>query len=415
MQRKFRPVTQIGLLKFYNLIEDSSFDFVDNNNLSVTEKFNKFLTLLQNSYIEAFPFKTYKVRSDEPGSNSWFNEDLKYMRNHLKFLYEVSKQYKQPADIQIYKSYKKVYNNAIKSAKIANNDKIIKTSKNPIRAMWKIINKHRKIITKDECSPTVSPNDFNIYFSSIAQILVDSTSSDDLNPMLNLQNKMPPTSTFNFQQFSFNEVRDILNNIKNKSSCDIFGLSVKLLKVIKNLIVIPLTKLINSCVQSNSFPDILKKAVVVPVFKKGDKHDVSNYRPISLLPAISKVVEKCMAVRLTTFFEQHSITSSQFGFRAGKNTTLGILNLISDILDGFNNFQYTAVLFCDLTKAFDCVSHNILLRKLHYYNFSPDSIELIRSYLKNRSQIVRIAGVASEERVLNIGVPQGSVLGLFSF
>nr|CAI5846558.1 unnamed protein product [Callosobruchus analis] len=103
------------------------------------------------------------------------------MQNHLKFLYEVSKQYKQPADIQIYKSYKKVYNNAIKSAKIANNDKIIKTSKNPIRTMWKIINKHRKIITKDECIPAVSPNDFNIYFSSIAQNLVDSTSSDDLN------------------------------------------------------------------------------------------------------------------------------------------------------------------------------------------------------------------------------------------
>nr|CAI5825267.1 unnamed protein product [Callosobruchus analis] len=220
VQRKFRPVTQLGLLKFYNLIEYSSFDFVDNNNLTVTEKFNKFVTLLQNSYIEAFPLKTYKVRSDEPGNNSWFNEDLKYMRNHLKFLYEVSK------------------HNAIKSAKIANNDKIIKSSKNSIRAMWKIINKHRKISTKDECIPAISPNDFDIYFSSIAQILVDSTGSTDLNPMLNLVNKTPPTSKFNFQRVSFNEVRDILNNIKNKSSCDIFGLSVKLLKVIKNLIVV---------------------------------------------------------------------------------------------------------------------------------------------------------------------------------
>lgn len=123
-----------------------------------------------------------------------------------------------------------------------------------------------------------------------------------------------------------------------------------------------------------------------------------------------------MSLQIAQYFEENNyFSSSQYGFRKGKNTISGILDLISSILDSFHRFQYDVVLLCDLSKAFDCVDHGILLRKITEYGFSPESAQLLRSYLSNRKQVVRVSGVSSEESVLNIGVPQGSVLGPLLF
>lgn len=156
--------------------------------------------------------------------------------------------------------------------------------------------------------------------------------------------------------------------------------------------------------------------MVVPIFKKGDRGDISNYRPISLLPIVSKIVEKCIALRMINFLETNGCLSTcQFGFRKGKNTVVGILNLITEILNSFDSLQYNAVMFCDLSKAFDCVPHNLLLNKLQFYNFSANSISLLKSYLTKRVQAVRVGDLTSAEGEVTIGVPQGSVLGPILF
>nr|CAI5847473.1 unnamed protein product [Callosobruchus analis] len=181
------------------------------------------------------------------------------------------------------------------------------------------------------------------------------------NPFYYLKDLQRPNTSFYFADVTFNELRDIVDNLKNKPSRDIYGFSVKLIKAIKHLTVIPLTKLINICFSQNIFPAKLKTAVIIPVFKKGHPALPENYRPISLLPIISKIFEKCMAIRIAKFFESHLLFSRyQFGFRENRNTTLAIIHLVSEILDGFQNMKYTSGLFCDLSKAFDCVDHGIL-------------------------------------------------------
>lgn len=151
--------------------------------------------------------------------------------------------------------------------------------------------------------------------------------------------------------------------------------SQSLIKSIKNLIIIPLAKLINRRFDKGIFPDALKTAIVVPIYKKGDKEEISNYRPISLLPILSKVVEKCISRRITHYFESNVLFSNrQFGFREGRSTVLGIQDLLSEIMDAFESRHYHIARFFDLSKAFDCVSHEILINKLKCYGFNRTSI-----------------------------------------
>lgn len=221
---------------------------------------------------------------------------------------------------------------------------------------------------------------------------------------------------FFFSGVSPVEIRDVIDGLKNKHSSDVFGLNVKLIKSVKNQLIGPLTKLINQSFRENTFPDALKIAQITPVFKKGNPEDPGNYRPISLLSIILKIFEKCIASRLTHFFESNNLfTPCQFGFRKNRNTVLGILELVSCVLESFDSLDFTGALFCDLSKAFDCVPHDILLRKLERYNFSLDSINFMRSKLTSRVQVVRVGGESSAMSHVNIGVPQGSVLGPILF
>jgi len=154
----------------------------------------------------------------------------------------------------------------------------------------------------------------------------------------------------------------------------------------------------------------------VPIFKKGDRSNLSNYSPISLLPVLSKVIEKCMAMQIASHLEDNSMLSpDQFGFREGRSTVEAILNLVSTILEGYENREHTVTVFCDLSNVFDCVSHILFVRKLSYYGFSQNRIALITSYLSVRSQCVSLNGKSSKRETIRTVVPQGSVLGPLLF
>lgn len=191
---------------------------------------------------------------------------------------------------------------------------------------------------------------------------------------------------------------------------------VKLLKKIANEIISPLTKLINYCIKDNVFPDILKVARVVPVHKKGPVNSVNNYRPISIVPIFSKILEKVLQSQLISYFEKNCLfNKSQYGFRVGLSTTAAITELMRVINEGFKGGQYIGALFCDLTRAFDCVSREVLLHKLKAYKFDQCAVDLIDSYLVDRKQCVDFGRNLSSFQGVDLGVPQGSVLGPLLF
>lgn len=149
-----------------------------------------------------------------------------------------------------------------------------------------------------------------------------------------------------------------------------------------------------------------------PFTKKNDLDDPANYRPISVIPSVAKIYEYILKEQLINYFENENLFNPhQFGFRNNLSTTLAIDKLTSYINLGFEEKNYICSQFLDLTKAFDCVSHEILVNKLHYYGFTADSVGLIESYLKNRQQYVMYKNSKSKFLKVKTGVPQGSVLG----
>ena len=191
---------------------------------------------------------------------------------------------------------------------------------------------------------------------------------------------------------------------------------VKIFKYSINHLAKPILILINRSFESGIFPDILKIARITPVHKKGPKTSIENYRPISSLPFLSKIFERCMATRLVSFLEKIDLISKyQFGFQKGKSTSDALTMLTESIYNSINNRQHHISVLIDLSKAFDTVNLRILLEKLEKYGIKNSPLDLFKSYLLNRKNYVKIKSHSSTMNTSNIGVPQGSILGPMLF
>ena len=192
------------------------------------------------------------------------------------------------------------------------------------------------------------------------------------------------------------------------------SLPPKILKTNVDLFSPILCNYFNSGVTNSSFPNLLKLAEIKPTYKKDERTCKENYRPVSLLPAISKVYEKVLYGQLSIYFDK-ILSHLQCGFRKGYSAQHSLLVLIEKWRRALDKNQYAGMLLIDLSKAFGCIRHDLLIAKCHAYGVNRKSLKYINDYLSNRKQRVRVNNDFSEWKCITHGVPQGSILGPLFF
>ena len=266
----------------------------------------------------------------------------------------------------------------------------------------KIISDHKQIA-----------NEFNDFFISIGE-----PECQNKDATYTFSKYLPEKANTNllFKTVTEEEIGNIINSLKPKVSTGIDSISNKLLKEIKEAIVIPLTIIINQMLMTGIFPNLLKISKVIPLYKKDDNTNMSNYKPIALLPSISKIFEKVILLQLTKYLDENNlICEKQYGFRKNHSTEYAALHIVD-----FLNYQLDAnkipvSVYLDLSKAFDSLSHKILLDKIKHLGITGLAYKLLQSYLLNRQQYVAFKNCRSDLKFINNGVPQGSILGPMLF
>jgi hypothetical protein len=250
-------------------------------------------------------------------------------------------------------------------------------------------------------------NTFNSYF-----ILMGNSINNNLTQKNGVSDNINnPTQSLYLRKTTKNEIISVIMNMKGDSAPGKDGISINVIKHIKEFISDTLAHIFNTILSEGSIPNSFKIAVISPVHKSGDKTDINNYRPISLLNVFSKIFEIIIKKRLLTYLEENLILPiSQYGFRENLGTEDALAQLSKDIYTNLEQKNKTLGIFMDLSKAFDSISHVKLLSIFQSIGINNKSYKLFKSYLQNRKQQVQIGDTLSNELTITNGVPQGTVL-----
>jgi len=222
---------------------------------------------------------------------------------------------------------------------------------------------------------------------------------------------MPQGSEWSLECVNEQTIINIIKSLKNKNSSGYDCLSNRMLKHEPHAFARLIVDLINESITSGNFPDCLKTAKVIPIYKKGDRTNLNNYRPISLLPVLSKVFEKVVNSQLNGIIDVDFIDENQFGFRNNHSTEDAVLKFVNKIEKDLSSKLHVATVYVDVSKAFDSCDHSILLSKIKRTGLNQTGLNFFKNYLLDRKQMVSVNGFNGGTFVINIGVGQGTVLG----
>ena len=351
----------------------------------VDDQFQDFYLKLQGCVDRHAPLKKLTPREIKLEQKPWISKELIKMikiknklfnrkkrqpnNDNIKILYNI---FRNRVNREIIKSKKNYYTilleNNNNSRKIWEGFKSIINTKNTKRSNITQLKVNERIIN----NPKEIAESINDFFVNIGP---NTENNIPHNPFIQPENFLKNRNIINFKfaTTSNEEVLEIITNLENKSPGP-HSIPVNLLKIIADLIITPLIKIISNSLTTGVFPDALKISKVIPIHKGNSSEELNNYRPISLLSIFDKIIEKIVHKRLYAFLEQNKILyKNQFGFRKNNSTTFALLQITEKIKETIDNRKYGCGIFIDLRKAFDTVNHKILLKKLEYYGIRDEA------------------------------------------
>lgn len=423
-----RDYSKENVKKFCDSINALSFSEVFQTDRA-EKAFEEFYSLFKLFYDLCFP--VIKIIVKVKNKPKWLSSGIKKCSKRKRSLLWKYRYTKNPNDREIFKSYSHRFNKIIKLTQKARNNHYILNSKNKSKATWDVLNDNKPNYPKENITQLMVDNKIIKDPKEIAECFnnyyidhdLPQTSKNDLIKLSYISSN--PRSIF-LSPTDPNEVCTIIRNLKNTKCTGYDDICVLVLKHVCSKIAFILSYIINLCLEQGVFPSLLKTTIIKPLYKKEDKLNIKNYRPIALIPIFSKIFEKVLYKNLYSFFENNNLfINEQKGFRKCMSITLAIYEFLNLIYPRVDSRNPVFALYMDMTKAFDLVNHQLLLRKLEAYGVRGNCLELLRSYISNRTQITHISRICpktktetiyrSSPKTVTRGVPQGSVLGPLLF
>ena len=400
-------------------------DIGETNNLD--EMTNKLTRHVTTALDVCAPLKTIKIRQHHKFGISESTKALIKERDlSRKMIHKVSHQEKAVQQNK-YKKLRNRVNSQLKKDNLNFNSDRIKKAKDE-NEVWKIV--------KDVTSPRTNQNItliengveitkeeevaelFNEFFvEKISKLKQNIDNKYKEDPLQRLKAKMESKNLkFKLKPVTEKKVLKIIKSMKSKKSSGLDELTQAQMILGADILAIPLTRIINTSITEAKFPDMWKEGVVTPVLKKGSPKDKMNYRPVTCLSVLSKVLEKVVCLQITKYMESHNLLpSNQHGFRAGRSTMSALTAIQQEWANNTTQGLISGILLWDLSAAFDTLDTSTLCSKLAIYGFDMLSCNWFRSFLTGRTQRVKIGRSLSSSKRLESGVPQGGILSPIIF
>ena len=387
---------------------------------------------LKETHSECFPERRVRFNDKKHKKTPWITNGILRSINTRNKLYKKLKNTKIDSPNYItnktnFNKYRNTLNKTITNAKRVYYKEIFNLYKHDMKKTWGVISEtlNRKVknsvaetmtINGQDCSnKEIIVEEFNKFFATVGEKIEQNIRKHEGSHYRNyLTNDI--RCNFAFHLIDNNATMRIIKNTKISTSKGHDGISSELLRLITNDISKCITVIINQSLTSGIFPNSLKIAKVTPIFKKENNKLITNYRPISVLPVISKIFETVIHEQLSEYFISNNLfCPQQYGFRKNSSTELAALELLDRVLDQMDKHKIPINFHINLSKAFDSLRHDILLDKLTYYGVTHPAKKLIESYLSNRKQFVQVGNIKSTMKQVSTGVPQGSIVGPLLF
>ncbi len=362
---------------------------------------------------EFIPHRTILVRQSDP---AWITTDIKRKIRKRNRHHAVAK---QTNNQNHWTRFRATRNEVIEEIRNSKKNFLIKTALRlrdgniTPKEWWSIV----KSLTKNQSDtrqiPIIIDDDGKQFSDPVGKATVLNTFftsqtilNDENIPVPNVPNMLH--RELKHIELNFTEVKSVLKKLNPNKAMGPDAVNPHVLKECGDQLAVPLSRIFNMSLQQGIYPALWKDAIVTAIFKKGDRKQPSNYRPISLLSYLRKVMDKCVLIRLYTYLTDHKlITAFQSGFTSGDSTVNKLIDIYDSICSALDDGKEVRAIFCDVQKAFDRVWHRGLVHKLSSYGIKWQLLELHSNYLSNRHQCVVIEGEQSQYKSIHAGVPQG--------